>query len=100
MTRQFVIVKADVSVDWTGADPDYRVYVNNELFAERTWVWREQYLEEFLQIWAGPGKYELRWELVPPACGTIEVKNVRIAEGPLNSRIVKNSLLRIENESI
>jgi hypothetical protein len=43
------------------------VYVNNELFNERTWVWREQYLEEFLQIWAGPGKYELRWELVPPA---------------------------------
>lgn len=100
MSHQFVLVKADVSVDWTGAAPNYRVYVANELFAERTWIWRQQYLEEFLQIWAEPGKYELRWELVPPACGTIDVTNVRIAEGPPNSRIVKNSLLRIEHESI
>ena len=97
MTRQFVIVKADVSVDWTEADPNYRVYVNNELFAERTWVWREQYLEEFLQIWAGPGKYELRWELVPPHLAKITVKNVHVEYGP--GAVQDNKTLRIAHAS-
>jgi hypothetical protein len=99
MNRQSVVVCADVSVVWQGAPSNYRVYVGDEMFTERTWIWQEQYLEERLVVNAPPGEYNLRWELVPPAQGTIEVKNVRIEHGSDHARIEKNSQLRITDES-
>lgn len=99
MNRQSVVIRADVSVDWQGDPPRIRVYVGNELFTERTWIWREQYLEEMLVVNAPPGKYNLRWELVPPAQGTVEVTNVRIEHGAAHAHIKKDSQLRIANES-
>jgi hypothetical protein len=98
MNRQSVVVRADVSVVWQGEPPNYRVYVGNEMFTERTWIWQEQYLEEMLVVNAPPGKYNLRWELVPPAQGTIEVKNVRIEHGSDHAYIKKSSQLRITDE--
>jgi hypothetical protein len=97
MNKKFVRVLADVHCDWEGLNPIYRVYVNNELFAERTWRWSDSYLEEMLQIEAGPGKYSLRWELVPPHLAQLTVKNVRVDYGPGN--IKNNELLRIYDES-
>jgi len=99
MTAQFVLVKADVSIIWEGAAPDYRLYVGGELFADRTYIWQEQYLEELIQIYAPPGDYELHWELVPSTAGEITVTNVRIDNGPVTACIVNNSVLRIEHES-
>ena len=97
MNKKFVRVLADVHCDWEGLNPIYRVFVNNELFAERTWRWTHAYLEEILQIEAQPGDYTLRWELVPPHLAKLEVKNVRV---DLGSGAVKNSkTLRIHDES-
>lgn len=90
-------VLADVDCEWEGLEPAYRIYVNNELFAERTWRWTDCYLEEILQIEAEPGKYYLRWELVQPHLAKITVKNVRVDFGPAN--IKNNTLLRILDES-
>ena len=95
MTRQSVVVCADVSVEWQGDPPNYRVYVGDEMFTERTWIWQEQYLEEILVINALPGKYNLRWELVPPAQGKIEVTNIRIKHGSDYAQIKKDLQLRI-----
>jgi len=95
MIRQSVAVLADVSVAWQGDPPNYRVYVGDEMFTERTWIWQEQYLEELLVVNAPPGKYNLRWELVPPAQGIIEVKNIRIEHGGDHACIKKDSQLRI-----
>ena len=97
MTKKFVRVLADVHCDWEGLNPIYRVYVNNELFAERTWRWTSEYLEEMLQIEAEPGTYTLRWELVPPCLAELTVQNVRVDFGPGN--IKNNTLLRIQDES-
>jgi hypothetical protein len=97
MIKKFVRVLADVHCDWEGLDPAYRVYVNDELFAERTWVWTDAYLEEMLQIEAEPGKYNLRWELVAPHLAQLRVENVRVDFGPGN--IKNNSILRILHES-
>jgi hypothetical protein len=97
MNKKFVSVLADVHCDWEGLDPIYRVYVNDELFAERTWRWTDSYLEEILQIEAPPGKYHLRWELVPPHLATLKVENIRVNHGPGN--IKNNNLLRILDES-
>ena len=99
MNRQSVVIKADVSMDWQGDPPNYRIYVGNELFNERTWIWQDEYLEEMLVVNAPLGKYNLRWELVPPAQGTIEVKNIRIEHGSDYAYIKKDSQLRIINES-
>lgn len=97
MTQKFVRVLADVHCDWEGLDPIYRVYVNDELFAERTWRWTNSYLEEMLQIEAEPGTYNLRWELVPPHLAHLKVQNVRVDFGP--GVVENNNLLRINNES-
>jgi hypothetical protein len=95
MKRRSVMVCADVTVTWQGDPPNYRVYVGDELFTERTWVWQEQYLEEMLVVNALPGKYNLRWELVPPAQGKIQVANVRIKHGSDYAQIKKDLQLRI-----
>jgi hypothetical protein len=97
MTKKFVRVLADVDCKWEGLDPIYRVYVNDELFAERTWRWSAAYLEELLQIEAEPGEYTLRWELVPPHLAELTVQNVRVEFGP--GHVQNNTLLRISNES-
>lgn len=94
MTSEHVLVKADVYCDWQDPPPVYRLYVNNELFAERTYIWREQYLEELIPVYAPPGRYDIRYELVPPSQGQLEVKNLRVVEGPPGTRI-KNTQLKI-----
>ena len=90
-------VIADVHCDWEGLSPTYRLYVNDELFTERTWTWTDNYLEEMLQIEAEPGDYRLRWELVPPHLAKIHVKNLRVEHG--KAQIVEQNILRIKNES-
>ena len=97
MNKKFVRVLGDVDCAWEGMMPVYRVYVNNELFAERTWRWTDCYLEEMLQIEAEPGQYNLRWELVPPCLAKLTVTNVRVDLGP--ATIENNNLLRILDES-
>lgn len=97
MTKQFVRVLADIDCVWTDASPVYRVYVSGELFAERTWIWRDCSLEEMLQIEAEPGDYELRWELTDPEVGQLQVSNVRVDFGP--GTVQNNSILRILHES-
>jgi len=92
MTKKFVRVLADVYCSWEGLAPIYRVYVDNELFAERTWDWSNSYLEELLQIEALPGEYILRWELVPPHLAQLNVKNIRVEHG---DGAVANNVLRI-----
>ena len=88
-------VLCDVDCRWEGLPPTYRVYVNDELFAERTWTWTDEYLEEMLQIEAEPGKYRIRYELVPPNLAEITASNFRVDFGP--GQCVK-STLRIEDE--
>lgn len=94
MKRYFVRVLADVDCEWEGLNPTYRVFVDDELFAERTWRWTTEYLEEMLQIEAGPGEYSLRWELVKPHLAQLKVTNIRVDFGP--GQIVDDNKLRIQ----
>ena len=94
MPAEHVMVKCDVYCDWQDQPPVYRLYVGDELFVERTYIWQQQYLEEMIPVYAEPGRYEIRYELVPPSTGTITVKNMRVEQGPLGARI-KNTMLRI-----
>jgi hypothetical protein len=97
MNKTFVRVIADVDCVWEGLPPTYRVFVNNELFAERTWDWTNSRLEEMLQIEAEPGKYLIKYELVPPHLAHLHASNLRIDYGPAS--IKNGTLLRIHDES-
>ena len=96
MTKKFVRVLADVDCEWEGLNPIYRVYVNDELFAERTWRWTDAYLKEILQIEADPGEYRLHWELVPPYLAQLRVTDISVDFGP---GTVKNNILKIDHET-
>jgi hypothetical protein len=97
MARQFIRLLADVNCEWEGLSPTYRAYVNDELFAERTWIWTDRYLEECFQIEAEPGEYHIRYELVAPHLATLTVKNLRVDYGP---GTVENDTLRILDETV
>ena len=94
-----VFVRANFNIDceWEGLPPVYRVYVNDELFAERTWTWTDCYLDEMLQISASPGLYRVRVETVEPTLARFHTSNYRVDYGP--GRWVKKGLLEITHES-
>jgi hypothetical protein len=92
MNKKFVRVLVDVDCEWEGLNPVYRVFVNDELFAERTWYWTNEYLQEMLQIEAQPGEYRITVDLVPPHLAQLTIKNLRVDYGP---GIIENNLLKI-----
>ena len=100
MQTHFVRVECDVTAKVHGQPFRYRAYVNNELFAERTWIWENCYLEESFQIQAGPGVYPIRFEIVDVEHGRIKVRNNRVITGP--GRIIDyqgQTAVEISNES-
>lgn len=80
MSKQFVKVVCDVYCDWQESPPRYRAYVDDELFIERTWIWKQAHLEESFQIDAWPGKYTIRYESLDPHAD-IRTCNYRIEYG-------------------
>lgn len=98
MRTEFVNAKCDVYCNWTGPYPRYRLYVNDELFAERTWVWRDIFLEESLQIQAPHGNYQIRIEALNPEFALFEVKNIRVVTGP--GIVEKNKMIRVYDPRI
>lgn len=72
-------LKFNVHCYYSGTNPRYRVYVDNDLITERTFVWREdQYIEETVIIEAPAGTHRLRVENVDPALGTFTVENIKL----------------------
>jgi hypothetical protein len=78
----------------------YRVYVNNELFTERTWIWQDMYLEEMLPISAPPGIYPVKFELVNPERGSIQVRNYRVTGPARITDYQGQTTVEITNESL
>ena len=82
MNKTFVRAVFDLDCEWEGLPPLYRVYVNNELFAERNWKWTDSYLQEILQIQAVPGTYSVRIEPAEPSIAKFSTRNHRVEHGP------------------
>ena len=96
MTREYVRVVCNVYCRWEGLPPNYRVYVNDELFTERTWTYQgDIYLREEIQIEAEPGEYQIRYELVPPNLAELIVTKPVVHIG--NATVSDQGVLRIEN---
>lgn len=93
MDKKFVRILCDLDCEWEGLAPVYRLYVNGELFSERTWIYREQRLQEQLQIEAVPGDYIISHELVAPHLAFLTVKDLQVGHGP--AQIVNSTHFRI-----
>jgi hypothetical protein len=81
MQTKSVQVHCDVYCKWDGNDTRYRLYINDELFTERTWIWpgKDYYLEEVIPIEAPPGLYKIRYELLEPTGSKLKLRNMRVA---------------------
>ena len=97
MEPVFVKAHFDLHCDWEGLPPSYRVYVNDELFAERTYIWTNEYLNEMLQISAPPGRYQVRVELIKPNLAKVSTENYTVSVGP--GRWIEPGVLEIAHES-
>jgi hypothetical protein len=93
MAKKFVRILSNIDCDWEGLSPVYRLYVNDELFSERTWIWTDSSLEENLQIDAEPGEYTIRYELIEPNLATLKIGSLSVDYGP--AEIVDNTHFRI-----
>jgi len=93
MQTHYVRILCDIHCKFDERGPRYRVFINDELFAERTWIWHNMYLEEALQIEARPGQYPIRIELVEPEIGKLKIRNLRVDHGPAVIR--KGDILEI-----
>jgi hypothetical protein len=96
MAQNYVRVVCNVYCRYEGLPPIYRVYVNNELFTERTWIWNaDYYIREEIQINAEPGEYAIRYELVPPNLAELFVTRPVVDHG--SAIVTEDGQLRIEN---
>jgi hypothetical protein len=88
-----VQIEYDVSCEWHNSPPSYRLYVNNELFTERTYIWQDQSLEEVIPISAPPGDYVIEYQLIGQ--GNLVVRNPRVNHG--SAEFISHNTLRIHN---
>lgn len=98
MRNKFVKINFDLHCNWTRTPPAYRLYVNHELFTERTYIWGgTQYLKEILQLNAPPGKYIIRIDnLGDPEC-QFKIRNLSVETG--SAHIIDSKTFEIANES-
>lgn len=97
MQTQTVIVNCDIDMTYTGEPPVYRLYVGNELFTERTWIWSTHFLREQIVVEAPYGLYPIRYEVLPHPDAEITVNKAEVVQGP--GRFRKNLGLEIHDES-
>lgn len=82
MEKKFVKIRFDVRCKWAGFPPDYRVFVNDELFTERTFIWGDDiYIKEMLQVKAEPGVYSFRVEELEPKTGEFRISSAYVEFG-------------------
>lgn len=93
MDKKFVRILSNIDCKWEGLPPIYRLYLNDELFSERTWIWRDAKLQEALQVEAVPGDYTLRYELVAPHLAELLISELIVDTG--SAYVVNSTQFRI-----
>ncbi len=97
MDPVYVLAVFNLECAWEGLPPTYRIYVGDELFAERTWDYVGFDSIESLQIQAPPGEYVVRLEAVPPNLASFHWSAHSVAKGPAHwhtPRRSKNGFLK------
>ena len=87
-----VVLSVDIHCDWKVNPPMYRLYVNDELFTERNYVWQaSEFVTENLSLNAPPGEYELRIET--PTEFYFKIRNLQCAYG--EAQLINDTRFRI-----
>lgn len=73
--------KVSVDVFCEKGHPSYRLFVNEELFTERQFLYEESFLREHLQIEGPPGMYQIRLEKLGK--GKLFLRNTRAEIGDI-----------------
>ena len=78
MLRRHAELTFQVHCYYSGENPRYRIYVDEDLITERTFVWNSdnQYIEEHVIIDAPIGQHTLRVENVDPQLGTFTIEHI------------------------
>lgn len=80
--RKFIRAAFDLECSWEGMPPSYRVFLNDELFTERTWDYDSNiYVINVMQIFAEPGEYKLRVEAIEPNLAHFTASAHRVEHG-------------------
>lgn len=82
MADKRVHVSVDIDIKWSHVPPRYRVYVGDEMFTERTWIWEGQFIQENMFIKAPRGDYVCRVVLVDEINARLKAKNWQVVDGP------------------
>jgi hypothetical protein len=87
-----VCMQIDLHCKWERSPPMYRLYVNDELFSERNYIWQAgEYLRENLILRAPSGNYKIRIET--PSKFNFKLRNLRCTHG--KAQIINNENFRI-----
>ena len=98
MKNQNVKFSFNLLCDWKKSPPTYRVYVNNELFTERTYVWGvDQYVNENLSILAPAGKYSVRVDHFGDPTAVFKIRNLEVKDG--SARVLDSQTIEVYNET-
>jgi len=80
--RKFVTISLDIYCSWINEAPDYRLYVNGELFADRSFRWgKDKYLQEIIPLHAAPGLYTIEVEHNSKHIVDFNTSNLQIKKG-------------------
>jgi hypothetical protein len=80
LPARLVNVQFDVQCHWGDKEPVYRVYIDDELLTERTFIWPgfRNYVREMALVNLLPGKHVIRIENLTPDAGTFVIDNVTV----------------------
>jgi hypothetical protein len=87
-----VAVQFDLYCNWSQKEPVYRVYVDNDLITERTFVWPgyQHYIRENFMIAVKHGEHNIKIENLNPDTAKFTVKRVRVDEQDTDIKFVVN----------
>lgn len=99
MTNEYFIrAHFDIDCKWKHDNnpPNYRVFINDQLITERTWIWTDSYLSEMLQLNLPKGQYQMQVVPVGNSKGKFYVSNNRMELGP--ARWLADNIIEVYGE--
>lgn len=80
-----VVIEFDIYCDWQESTPIYRIYVDDDLLTERTYIWNNEreFVRERVVVCVDTGSHRCRIEKVGTTDATFSVKNINIDDEPV-----------------
>lgn len=82
-----VVIEFDLYCDWQENYPIYRIYADDDLLTERTYIWdnEREFVRERIVVCVDIGSHQCRIEKVGTTDATFIVNNININDEPVKS---------------